>query len=111
MVQMYKCDRCGRFYEENIISHENERRYLVTKNIKGDVMIREHDFDLCGDCQDELEKFLMYKSLKNTFTVDEVCKVLKYYENDPDTIFIGEKGHFTIADIKHLLSKEGEEHE
>ena len=72
MAKAYKCDRCGRFYEENIISHENERRYLVTKNVKGDGMIREHDFDLCGDCQCMLEKFL----LKQMFTADEVFEIL-----------------------------------
>ena len=72
MAKAYKCDRCGRFYEEDIISHENERRYLVTKNVKGDGMIREHDFDLCGDCQCMLEKFL----LKQMFTADEVFEIL-----------------------------------
>ena len=81
MSRAYKCDRCGKFYEENIVSHENERRYLVTKNVKGDGMIRERDFDLCGDCQIELE------------------------------IFLGKKEQCTITDIKNLLSKEGEEHE
>ena len=99
MAKAYKCDRCGRFYEENIISHENERRYLVTKNIKGDGMIREHDFDLCGDCQDALEKFLM----KQTFTPEEVCEAIYTYEHDPDTIFIGQKWHFTCEDIRKIV--------
>ena len=106
MAKAYKCDRCGKFYEENIISHENERRYLVTKNVNGDGMIREHDFDLCGDCQTELEKFLAYRSLKNMFTVDEVCKTLQDYENDPTVIFLGERGKFTVADIRKIFERE-----
>ena len=109
MSKAFKCDRCGKFYEENVLTQENRRIYTVSKKMFGNGQAAIIDFDICGECQTELEKFLMNKTLKNMFTADEVCKILQDYENDPDTLFLGEKGRFTIADIKHLLSKEGEE--
>ena len=103
MAKAYKCDRCGKFYEENIISHENERRYLVTKNVKGDGMIREHDFDLCGDCQDALEKFL----LKQMFTADEVFETL-VESSKREPRFTDELVRYMPTEVYEILTKEGE---
>ena len=102
MSKAYKCDRCGKFYEENIISHENERRYLVTKNAKGDGMIREHDFDLCGECQEMLEKFL----LKQMFTADEVGEIVYEYGLKDDTIPLSGKILYTPKQVCQILKGE-----
>ena len=99
MSKAYKCDRCGKFYEENIISHENERRFTVTKTTNGENGKFTYEFDLCGHCQVGVELFLK----KEMFTPDEVCKAIQDYEHDPDTIFLGEKGRFTVADIRRIV--------
>ena len=79
MAQAYKCDRCGKFYEENIITHENERKYLLTKNVNRGDHIAEHDFDLCGACQSALECFM----LRKTFSPGEVyATIVVHGQND-----------------------------
>lgn len=100
MAKAYKCDRCGKFYERNIITHENEKRYLVAKHVKS-VDIREHDvpIDLCGDCQDAFEKFL----LKRMFTPEEVAQTVYQYGLDDPKIPLTDNVCYTPKKIREIL--------
>ena len=101
MAQAYKCDRCGKFYEENIITHENERKYLLTENVNRGDHIAEHDFDLCGACQSALKQFL----LKNTLAPDEVFTVLIEHVQSDKRFNIGEIIKYTPKEVEDILKE------
>ena len=101
MAQAYKCDRCGKFYEENIIAHENERKYLLTENVNRGDHIAEHDFDLCGACQSALKQFL----LKNTLAPDEVFTVLIEHGQSDKRFNIGEIIKYTPKEVEDILKE------
>lgn len=54
-MKAYKCDRCGKLFENKIASRE----YLITK---ANLTIRNCWLDLCEDCQDRLDNWMnIYK--------------------------------------------------
>ena len=101
MAQAYKCDRCGKFYEENIITHEDVRIWHVGKIKHENGHIAEHDFDLCGACQSALKQFL----LKNTLAPDEVFTVLIEHGQSDKRFNIGEIIKYTPKEVEDILKE------
>lgn len=55
MSKALKCDRCGKFYELNLLEDEKIVRGTVLQDRCG-YAIRE--YDLCDECRDQLLEFL-----------------------------------------------------
>lgn len=100
MAVAYKCDRCGKLYEVNIISHENVGKFFIGyKNSEGDI----GNIDLCGNCQKSFELFLH----KKAFTADEVHDIVcKHGQNDRQ-FNLGETIKYSPSEICKILMEDG----
>lgn len=59
MSNALKCDRCGKFYELNLLEDEK----TVQKTVRGAVLQDRRgytitEYDLCDECRDQLLDFL-----------------------------------------------------
>ena len=102
MAVAYKCDRCGKLYEVNIISHENEPRFSVEESVKGNGMTSKVRFDLCGDCQIGQGLFLKRK----IFTPGEVQMILCLHGQKDRQFATGEKIMYTPSEVCKILMED-----
>lgn len=55
MSKVYKCNRCGKYYDE----------YCADISVNQNAIIKvSTDYDLCENCFEELQEFLNYKEEK-----------------------------------------------
>lgn len=101
MAIAYKCDRCGKLYEVNIITHENEQRFIVGKKKKKCENIGVRYLDLCGDCQSDIEKVLMKKT--PLFTADEVFEIVCKHGQSDKQFNLGETIKYSPSEIYRIL--------
>ena len=99
MATAYKCDRCGKFYEENILTHEDVRRWHVGKIKHENGKQYEPPVDLCGNCQNALEQFL----LKKTLAPDEVFTVLVTHGQGDKRFKLGETIKYSPSEVEEIL--------
>lgn len=72
MAHAYKCDRCGKLFEINIITYENFPEHKIERRSGTQI-------DLCGKCQKALSCFLEMK----TYSPDEVfTKIIIHGQGD-----------------------------
>ena len=100
MAQAYKCDRCGIFFEENLLTHENVSRFVVGRIQDGNGMICKQYFDLCGCCQSALEEFLLNK----TFSPNEVHKIMVIHGQNDRQFKIGETIRYSPSEVEKILA-------
>lgn len=99
MSQAYKCDRCGKLYEVNLISHENVGKFFIGyKNNEGDI----GNIDLCGECQISQELFLKRK----VFTPGEVEMILSLHGQTDRQFTTGERIKYTPSEICKILMED-----
>ena len=55
MSKALKCDRCGKFYELNLLEDEKTVRGVVLQDRRGYTIT---EYDLCDECRDQLLEFL-----------------------------------------------------
>ena len=55
MAAAKKCDRCGKFYELNLLEDEKTVRGAVLQDRRGYTIT---EYDLCDECRDQLLEFL-----------------------------------------------------
>ena len=55
MSKALKCDRCGKFYELNLLEDEKTVRGAVLQDRRGYTIT---EYDLCDECRDQLLDFL-----------------------------------------------------
>ena len=65
MSKAYKCDRCGKYYDENV-KHTNPYKVLDCLHLVGIHIIDELEnsaieYDLCDDCLTAFKKFMKEK--------------------------------------------------
>lgn len=101
MAQAFKCDRCGKLYEVNIITHENERKFILGKVINSGDKQGVRYFDLCGDCQSDIEKALMKKT--PLFTADEVLGIVCKHGQSDKQFNLGETIKYSPSEIYKIL--------
>ena len=99
MAQAYKCDRCGKFYEENIITHEDVRIWHVGKIKHENGQQYERPVDLCGNCQNALEVFLSM----NTFSPAEVYTHIVIHGQNDNRFKTREEIKYSPSEIQDIL--------
>lgn len=104
MAQAFKCDRCGKLYEVNLISHENEQRFIVGKKIKNCENIGVRYLDLCDSCQSDIEKVLMKKT--PLFTAEEVMSIVCLHGQNDKQFSLGETIKYTPSEICKILMED-----
>lgn len=98
MAQAYKCDRCGKLYEEN---QGNKRRFILGKFINDIDKEGVRYLDLCGDCQNDIDKILMKKT--PLFTADEVLSIVCKHGQSDKQFNLGETIKYSPSEIYKIL--------
>ena len=98
MSQAYKCDRCKKLFEINLITHENKQKYSLTRS-EGDFQFK---FDLCGSCQKAFEAFLDEK----TFSPHEVNIALVIHGQSDLRFKLGETIKYSPSEVEEILEGE-----
>ena len=100
MAKAYKCDRCGVFFERNLITHENMERYILQRiskdHIDRNIVCK---YDLCSCCQDAFESFM----LRITYSPLEVGQIIYEHGNSDPNIGHGDVIRYTPKEIEDIL--------
>lgn len=99
MAIAYKCDRCGKLYEVNIITHDNEPRFSVERIIKNGSVPRK-PIDLCGKCQIALDFFLANKA----FAPGEVSNIMCIHGQHDKRFELGQEIRYSPSEVCKILN-------
>ena len=98
MAVAYKCDRCGKLYEVNPKTHENEPRFVVHKQ-KMEIVDNAW-FDLCGQCLIVLDFFLANKA----FSPGEVANILRIHGQNDKRFELGQEIRYSPSEVCEILN-------
>ena len=99
MSRAYKCDRCGKLFEIDYVTHENEQQYDIGYKCNGE---RRFTWDFCSQCQKAFSDFLCGK----TYTPEDVLNTIVVHgQNDTQRFKIGETIKYTPTEIYNILNR------